>query len=87
MHSLHPGEINVCVSNGTVDPNTFTKLSNETAVNLNIGGRSDCSTFGCLLKCKPITSLFDEEIVRTYLAANPKKGKFKRIAISHVRVT
>lgn len=70
--NLLPKEINVFLSNGTVVPNTFTKLTNETVVILNIGERSDCSTSECVLNCKPISSLLSEEIVTTFLAANPK---------------
>lgn len=59
-------------NNGTIDPKTFNKLRNEAAVILNIGERSDCSTFGCLLRCKPIVPLFNEEILKNILEANPK---------------
>lgn len=69
--NIHPEEINVFVSNGAVDPKTFTKLGNDTAVNLNVGEMSDCETIGCSLKCKPIKSLFDEETVQNFLEANP----------------
>lgn len=70
----HPERINVFVSNGTIDPKTFTKLNNDSAVTLNIGERSDCSSLGCLFTCKPITFLFDKETVKTFLDANPKNS-------------
>lgn len=64
-------EINVFLNNGTIDPDTFTKLGNETTVNLNIGERNDCSTIGCFMKCKAITFKFDEITFKTFLEANP----------------
>lgn len=67
---LHPEEISVFLSGGIIDPKTFTKLNNETAVNLNIGEVSDCEGNRCFGKCKSISSLFDEETVKTFLAAN-----------------
>lgn len=57
--------------NGTIDPNTFTKFNNETTVNLHFGEANDCSTLGCLLKCKPIKFKFDKNTFKTFLEANP----------------
>lgn len=69
--STNAKEINVFMNNGTVDPNTFTKLNNETTINLNIGETNDCSTLGCVLKCKPIKFKFDESTFKNLLEANP----------------
>lgn len=70
--NTNPGEINVFVNNGTIDPTAFTKLNNKTPVTLNIGGSIDCSTLGCYFKCKPVTFKFDQVTVTTFLEANPK---------------
>lgn len=70
--TANPKEIHVFLSNGTIDPKTFSKLSNETAVTLHVGKRVDCSTLRCLLSCEAIPFTFDKETVKTFLEANPK---------------
>lgn len=70
--STNPKEIRVNLHNGTIDPNTFTKLNNKTTVNLKLGERNDdCSTVGCYFKCKAIKFKFDEKTFKTFLEANP----------------